>query len=201
MCRISPNYAKMVWFPTFDAAYHIQKFRIANKGLTLLQDGKLKPTVLEVLQVISEEGLVLATGHISPQEVEALIEKALQLGISRILITHPLGDTPDIDIPQMKNLAEMGAFLELTYLSYLTGPQSHLGFLQNGKHVSIETMARAIKEIGAEHFILSSDLGQTGNALPPDGLLNFIKLLLGAGISEAEITQMVKENPGKLLGI
>jgi hypothetical protein len=50
-------------------------------------------------------------------------------------------------------------------------------------------------------MVLSSDLGQATNPLHPDGLLALYKGLVAHGISVADIDQMAKTNPAKLLGL
>jgi hypothetical protein len=58
-----------------------------------------------------------------------------------------------------------------------------------------------IREIGPEHCILSSDLGQAGNPLHPDGLAEFFEGLKKNGLTQAEIDLMSKANPAKALGL
>ncbi len=173
MYRLSPEHGKVVFFPTFDAAYHKTIFKLPGDGLKILEDGKLTSQTKEVLKIISRENLILATGHLSPEEVNILAFEAKKMNIKNIVIIHPFSDAPGLNLSQMKALADMGATLELTYLSYLSGPQAPLSFLKSAKHVSIELMVEAIRTIGVEHFILNSDLGQSGNPTPPDGLKNF----------------------------
>ncbi len=49
-----------------------------------------RPALEEVLSIIKEFDLVLATGHLHREEVEYLFERAKGRGLRRILITHPL---------------------------------------------------------------------------------------------------------------
>lgn len=75
----------------------------------------------------------------------------------------------------MKEAAAMGAYLELDFLTHLMGPHAHMGWMQHWKQVSSADMAKAIKTIGPQSFILATDLGQIGNPIHPDGY----KLLVG----------------------
>ena len=61
--------------------------------------------------------------------------------------------------------------------------------------------ADAIREYGARHFLLSSDLGQAGNPLHPDGLNALMDGLRGEGVSDTEIDVMIRDNPARLLGL
>ncbi len=69
------------------------------------------------------------------------------------------------------------------------------------KRVSIEDMANAIKEVGADHFVLASDLGQTGNPIHPDGVEMMMRGLEAEGISREDIEKMMADNPARLLGL
>lgn len=62
-------------------------------------------------------------------------------------------------------------------------------------------MVNAIREIGPQHVILSSDLGQASNPLHPDGLLTVYQALSASGFSQAEIDLMAKSNPTRVLGL
>jgi microsomal dipeptidase-like Zn-dependent dipeptidase len=55
--------------------------------------------------------------------------------------------------------------------------------------------------VGPKSVILSTDLGQAGNPLHPDGLEAFFKALRAAGFSQAEIDLMAKTNPARALGL
>jgi hypothetical protein len=201
MSNISPRYGKVVWFPTLDAAFHKKEFNIEGDGISILNRGELTKETIQVLEIIADKHLVLATGHLSPEEVLALVKRANEMGIRNIIITHPLADSPGLSFDQMEELSKLGAKIELTFLSYLAGADSRLPFLRSSRHVTIKDMADAIKRLGAHHFILTSDLGQSGNALPCDGIKVFIELLLSEGISSEDIAIMIRENPSKLLGI
>jgi hypothetical protein len=52
----------------------------------------------------------------------------------------------------------------------------------HGRRVRIGETIEAIKAVGAEHFILGIDLGQTGNPSHADGLQMFVTDLLGRGL-------------------
>jgi predicted metal-dependent phosphotriesterase family hydrolase len=62
-------------------------------------------------------------------------------------------------------------------------------------------MVEAIRAVGAEHCIITTDLGQYMNPPAAEGMRMFIALLLKNGITEHEIELMAKVNPSKLLGL
>lgn len=183
MARMTGGRGRVVWMPTFDS----EQWQVQNGQNPLVvpvsRDGKLLPEVLEVLDVIAQHGLSLATGHSSPAESLMIIEAAKARGIQRIIVTHPFTPAIGMDFETQKKAAAMGALLEYPYASRLT---EHL---------------KAIRAVGPENVIISSDLGQQGNPIHPDGLLVFIQTLQDGGFSSAEIRAMTQTNPAKFLGL
>ncbi|MGI9385367.1 MAG: DUF6282 family protein, partial [Methyloligellaceae bacterium] len=152
MHRLEGGRGKVVWFPTFESDHHKKTFG-GGEGITLMQDGKLKPEVEAVLKIIARENLVLHTGHATPEETLALIKRANELGVKNIAVTHAMADVPGLTIDQMKQAASMGAKMEHVYLNVLMGPKAHLGWMRHWKQVSTKDMAEAIRAVGADHFI------------------------------------------------
>jgi hypothetical protein len=145
-----------------------------------MKDGQLRLELTEIFKLIAANDLVLATGHISPEESLAVIPAAQKAGVQKIIVTHPHMQraTP----AQMRTMAAEGAILECIYSD-------------------LDDCAGMIQSIGAEHFIISSDLGQVGRPLHPDGLKTFIVHLRQQGITQAQIDLVSRINPAKLLGL
>jgi hypothetical protein len=201
MYRMAGGRGKVVWMPTFDADHHLKTMKEKGEGLKATKDGKILPETEAVLKVIARENLVLQTGHLSPEETLLVIKSAKELGVKNIAITHAMADVPGLSMEQMKEAAAMGAYMELDFLNHLMGPHAHMGWMQHWKQVSIADMAKAIKAIGAQHFILATDLGQTGNPIHPDGYKLLVGGLQKEGVSQDELDVMMKKNPAKLLGL
>ena len=66
---------------------------------------------------------------------------------------------------------------------------------------SIMDYTIAIREIGVDHFAMSTDLGQAGNPLHPEGWRAYISAMREVGITVDEIDIMAKRNPARLLGL
>ena len=64
-----------------------------------------------------------------------------------------------------------------------------------------DAFAAAIRKIGPEFCILSTDLGQMGNPLPVDGFGVFLAAMRERGFTEQEIGLMSRDNPARLLGL
>jgi predicted metal-dependent phosphotriesterase family hydrolase len=58
-----------------------------------------------------------------------------------------------------------------------------------------------VKELGAKSLLISSDLGQSGNMVHPDGIETAITAMQKEGISDADIDTMLRKNPARLLGL
>lgn len=201
MYHLGNGRGKVVWLPTIDADYHLKVFHKSGTGLRVARGERLLPQTEEVLKAIAKYNLVLGTGHISPEEVYLVVQRARLLGIKNILITHAMADVPGLSMAQMQEIAAMGAFLELAYVNDLMGKDSGIAAHRNWHRVSLQDMAEAIKTIGAEHFVLSTDLGRSLDPLPVEGYQQFIQGLQQEGISQAQIDVMAKKNPAQLLGI
>ena len=152
-----------------------------------MANGAPVPPLVDIFSLVAEHDLVLAMGHSSPDEVLLLIPAAKAQGVRHILVTHVFGQDASID--QMRRMAADGAVMELDWLAVHSG------------ELSIEDYAGAIGEVGAEHFLISSDLGQAGNPTHTDGLLAFIRALRAEGISDRDIDLMARRNPARLLGL
>jgi hypothetical protein len=50
----------------------------------------------------------------------------------------------------------------------------------------IRPLRAAVKAIGAHHFVLGTDLGQTGNPSPADRLQLFVTNLMKAGVTMSQ---------------
>jgi microsomal dipeptidase-like Zn-dependent dipeptidase len=135
--------------------------------------------------------LMLETGHSSAEEGLMIIREAKRRGVQHIVVTHAMASVVRMTIPQMREAASEGAYIEFVYNATL-GP-NHV--------VNMADYARAIRAIGPNSCILSSDLGQVGNPLHPDGMALFFQALLKEGISQADIDLMAKANPARALGL
>jgi hypothetical protein len=191
MTEVSGGWGKIVWMPTFDSENQVRYSKENRPFVRVARDRELLPEVKEVLSLIGKHGLVLATGHLSPEETSMLLAEAQRRGVKRMVVTHAMNAPVLMTIPQMQQATKSGAFIEFVGGSLAT-PDAK---------TRIDGFADAIRKIGPEFCILSSDLGQRGNALPPDGFGEFISALRARGFSEKETDMMSKRNPARLLGL
>ena len=198
---------KIVWMPTISAANHIHYYKGLKskewglKGLELKSRGiglspinkkdEITPSVEEILGIIADTNRVLATGHLSVHEIEVLVEEAKSVGVRKILINHPAFRVVNMPIGKQKELAKKGAYIEHVFL--LLTPMWYT--------MSPGDMVKMIKDVGIEHSIIATDLGQIHNPSPIEGLRVFIQILLENGLRPHEVKSLVVKNPANLLGI
>lgn len=191
-----------VWFPTINANNFLKKseYEIApewvnKKNFSARKASKITPVrllkknVLKVLKAIKNCNSVLATGHISWIEAVDLINEAKQIGIKRIVITHPIYQRINMPIDKQVLLAKKGCYIEQCYSMYSIDK------------IPMRKIAQQIKAVGSKSVIVSSDVGQTFSPPPSEALRRFGRLLLKEGISYSELYQMMVINPKKLLSV
>ena len=186
--------AKKIWMPVFTAANHkkmkgMSRKQARKEGIYILKNGELLPEVAELLTVIAEADIALSCGHLSAEEDLILIDRARSAGIKKIIIDHPHADIiGPITFEQQTEMAKKGA-----YLNIVINP----GWWGYDPFVIVEQ----IKAIGAEHCILSTDVGHAWQATPIEMMRSNIKLLEFCGLDKEALDIMTKKNPAYILGL
>ena len=200
--------AKLVWMPTVSSLRH--KIMHSGKGVAfpaskgmsvaentimyLNDDGTLQPQVLEVLDYLAAHpDVILATGHGSRDEIDALIHAAAERGVKRILVNHPhymIGAS----IEDMLEWSKLGAYIELNAVAFVPDSKFHSNELEEAKSI--------VAAIGLEKIVIDSDYGQNGNGSPVQGLKRFISMLQEAcELTDEQMETMTYYNPAWLLGL
>ncbi len=185
---------KVVWMPTFDSENDVRQRNPNGPFVPVARDGKLLPETLEILNIIAKENIALGTGHSSSAEDLLLVREAKKVGVNHIVVTHPMTTRTNMSIPDMQTAANMGAYIELCGGALLpTQPAEG--------RIPVERYVNVIHTLGAEHIILSSDLGQPVTPVHTEGWVQFLEILRKAGITDRELDLMAKKNPADLLGL
>lgn len=196
--------ARIVWLPTVSSPLHIAsashvsfptatvKMRPDSPVDVWTARGTLRRAVKEVLRQVAEADAILASGHLSPASILATFTEAHALGVRRLLVNHP-NFIVNASRADVRKMVELGAYVEHASCHY--DPQS--------KFVAFEpaTLVEWIRAIGPERSVIASDLGQSGNPLPADSLVQVARLLRRAGVTKRELRTMMADNPGRLLGV
>ena len=194
---------KVVWFPTISSPAHIEyhshggSFPQATMKLmpeapnpVIGQDGKLKPEVHEIIQLIKEEDAVLAAGHMSPPEIFAVFRAAREAGVQKLLVLHP-EFVVNLSHEQARELAQMGAFIEHEVNMYY----------RERPEYPIERLVEWIQAVGVERTTLGSDTGQATSPLPAEVFGRVARQLVEHGVGAGDVRRMLGENPGSLLNL
>jgi hypothetical protein len=202
MHRVYGGRGKVVWLPTFESDKHVKTLAKPDaQGLVVAPGGKVTPEMEAILKIIARENLLLATGHVHPEEILAVVRRGRELGVKNILVTHGLTNVPGLTMAQAKQVVDMGAVIEVCFLQFRAGPNAPLAFLTHWTQVNARNVAQAVKTLGAQGVVISSDLGQSGNMTHPDGIEVAIAEMKREGISDADIDTMMRKNPARLLGL
>ena len=191
MADVEGNWGRIVWMPTHDSEHEVDYNKETRPKAVVSRNGTLIPEVFEVLDLIKERNLTLATGHVTPEEVLMIMAEAKKRGITRIIVTHPmLGPMfTNLTLEQMQEAVKLGGAIEIT-----AGTVSGSG---PNKARAIE----AIKALGTRNVFIASDSGLVGTPNHPDAMAMAIKALRAAGFSEQDLNRMFKDTPARLIGL
>jgi hypothetical protein len=191
MILMHGGFGRVVWMPTFDAENQVKFSKENRPFVSVAKNGQLLPEVRDVIALVAKNQLLLETGHSSPEEGLMLVKEARRQGVQHIVVTHAMSPPVRMTIAQMQEAARAGAYIEFVYG----------GLIGANPNFKIGDYLEAIRAIGPASCILSSDLGQVGNPLHPDGLASFFDALRKEGIPQADIDLMSKTNPARALGL
>lgn len=197
---------KIVWLPTLAAENHLrwekssgwshpaatQKMRPATAVPLFDAAGRLRPEVLDVLDVVAATGMALASGHIHVAETRIVFAEARRRGVKRLILTHP-EDIVGASLEDAREIAELGAYVEHSLAFFLDGSK-----FQTCRQ---DDLKAHIDNVGAGRTILCSDLGQVGTLSPLDGFRQAAAACLGLGYTDAEIHAMLADNAATVIGL
>jgi len=194
--------AKQIWMPTVHAKHCMDvadspMFRAeVERGRTGIVatdgDGEITDAVGAILEIIRDADVILGTGHLAPDESIVVLAAARDMGITKMLVTHPLMSFTRFSPDQMNAAAELGALLEFDYLS--CSPTWHHA-------VDPDATAEAMRRVGPDRCVMATDGGQRFNPDPPKMLEAFAAAMSARGIGDDDLRTMTCRNPARLLGV
>ncbi len=192
---------RVLWMPVFHSSNSMSVVQrtfnpdILGPAISILDgSGVLLPEVVDILGVVKDFDIVLCTGHISPTETRALVNKCAQMGLGKVVVTHPMSTVvfeERLSSDEMVALAKSGAVIE--HCAQIISP--------TGDRLDPALVADEIRAAGPGNCILTTDFGGTPHPTIAEGLRMFIASLLKRGLSEQDVEVMVKTNPRRLLGV
>jgi uncharacterized protein DUF6282 len=195
MSMMKGGWGRVVFLPEFDSENFVKTLHQSGPTVPVSKDGHLLPGVMELLDFMAQhQDLVLETGDVTAEEGLMVVHEAHVRGVKHVVVKNAMGVFVHMTVPQMKQAAGEGAYLEFVYNSVIgKKPQN-----------PISEYAEGIKQVGPQSCVLGTDFGAVKNPplpLHPQALLEFMQALHKEGISVADINLMVKSNPAKVLGL
>lgn len=193
--------ARIVWLPTVHSYCDLcengkaNRFGIDKEPLRVIDEaGRPTRAVQEIFAMVRERDAILATGHITAEEHFAIVKAFGQEG--KILVTHAGEELagPKLKPQQCRDLADLGAVIELTALTCQT--------VRDIPGKKPEDIVAMIQSVGHERCVLATDYGWS-DAIPRpgEGLHNFLESLWLHGIDEAALSSMAAMLPARLLSM
>ncbi|WP_117192071.1 DUF6282 family protein [Rhizobium terrae] len=196
---------KIVWMPTFAAANHIDKSANETKNypksvnpmlppipLTVLDDnGKLTKETNEVIDVVAAGDIILASGHLSVDELKVLYPEAKRRGVKKMMINHPtyvIGCSDD----DIRELSRLGVYMEHSICMFIPNERGP------SKWDAAE-LRRLVDLAGVEMTIFGSDLGLVKMPRPVEGYRAIVNDLLDLQMPKSDIRKLVGTNAAGLL--
>lgn len=192
---------RIVWLPTLSARHFLASANnvpvlaaespLGSEGIVVIDDnGDPKPEVEEILQLVKQYDLILCSGHVSPAETIQVFRRAKELGIERLVVTHPHALFVGASHEEMTELAELGAMHEMQYAfvtKVIEPPQS------------MSYIASMIRTVGVDSCFLATDGGQKVNPRPAEAFRLFIEGMLDEEFSEDDLRYMTSAAPRRIL--
>jgi hypothetical protein len=190
---------RVVWLPTVDARHHRASGLAhppscapdlpAGPGYAAPPvDPTAESPLRAIFSLIADADAVLATGHLSEEEVAWVVPAARRAGVRRVLLTHPSFTVPAMTAAATRALVEQGAVAEITAYQLLHQDEADPARL-----------AAFVREVGPRYCVLSSDAGQLTSPTPPEALHRLIDALAGEGLDRGLLEAMAGEAPATLV--
>jgi hypothetical protein len=199
--------ARVVHFPTGDSHNHFdyrKKYYAGvnlplreDEAITVIKDGKLIPSVREVIDMIKAHGRTLATSHLSAEESRLVVREAKDQGLEKVIISHSQWAMTGLSLDDLKHFASLGYLIEFEYVQMT----ALMYFVHGEQPADPRNIVKAMKAIGTEHCFISSDLGQLYSPYPVDGMRTYVAILRRCGITADEIRMMFHRNPARIAGL
>lgn len=184
--------ARIVWLPTTDSRNE-RALKGYDDGIVCVEGGHVTPVMEEILRMLRHYGAVLGTGHLDASESRTVIDAARNLGVERILVDHPEYWVTRMSLEEQEQLVEdYGVYMG----RYYAQPMPDGSF-----HVNLEENLQALRRMGPEHMIISTDGGQLANPHWEEALRRYMQFFADNGVPMEQIDYMSKTLPARLLGL
>jgi|SRR6202035_3340621 len=179
---------KVVWMPANDSEIESNPPYPKKPFVAVSRDGKLLPETMDVIAAIAKYDLILASGHIAPQEALLVFGEARSRGVRRMIATHAMDLAGKMNMEQMLEAAKLGAIVEFDF-----------------RNITDESGVRmeAIRKIGPERCLISEFWTQKSPRVYAglERVGQVVDAMHARGFTDRELDMMFKENPARLLDL
>jgi hypothetical protein len=186
--QITGEPGRIVWMPAGDSEKEVRESKNPTGSFVAVsRNGELLPEVKQIISIVAKHGLVIASGHIAPEEALMVFREARRQGAQHMIATHAFDLAGKMTVEQMQEAAKLGAFIEFDFRNTLEGGRMD-----------------AIRKVGPQFCFLSEFWTKIG---PPreygglDRIGAFAEAMRTHGFTDKELDLMFKENPAKVLGL
>lgn len=199
--------AKVVWMPSNHSKHHAEYFdmpdypqfgrlrkQLPGESVTVFEEdgATLTRAARTICEVVAENNVALATGHLSLAEIRALQDGANEAGVTKFIVTHANWSLCKISIDVQRSLIEKGATIEYVASSCV----SPIFWEQQPAE-----LAEWIIALKGQNLVFGSDLGQFAGPPHPEGLRMLLAALLELDVPYGYLEKMTKETPAVVLGL
>ena len=179
---------RIVWMPAGDTEKEVRESKNPNGPFVAVsRNGELLPEVKQIISIIAKHGLVVASGHILPEDALMIFREAKRQGVQHMIVTHAFDLAGKMTVEQMKEAAKLGAWIEFDFRNTLEGGRMD-----------------AIRQVGPELCFLSEFWTKVDGAREYAGAAGvgaFAEVMRSHGFTNRELEMMFKDNPAKALGL
>lgn len=183
---------KLVWLPTKNGLGHgnISQTNVKNPISIVNERGEIKSEIAEITAIIHANNGVLATGHISREEI-FILHKYLRRDFPsvKMLINHSLFLTPNLSLDDVLSLSDNFTYMECC----------HLTVSKFFRFKSSASISNIINQSKNTNWIVATDSGQPDNFFPAEALSVFYDELIDCGVSLSDMERYTSTNPEELL--
>jgi hypothetical protein len=190
MAHVPGAPGKVVWMPAGDSEIESRTAKTPNQPFVVVsRNGELVPETKSVIALVAKYNLILASGHIAPEEALLVFAEGRKQGVQHMIATHAMDLAGKMNMDQMKQAVKLGAIIEFDFRNILS---------EGGRR------ADAMRELGPEHCLVSefwTKTDQPKEYAGYDGVGAFVDAMHARGFTDHELDLMFKENPARLLGL
>ena len=198
--------AKQIYMPTLDSANNFQIWdtticypqsspEVAGMPMKTLQgkpglyaldeEGNLLPEIYEILELVRDANIVIASGHLSNREARAIFRAAKDMGVKKMVHQHIDWRTSLMSIGMQREWAEMGVKMEKSFYEF------------NAER-SLTSFAPAVGTKPSD-YVMSSDQGMFPSLRALRGYACNVQEHLNGGVSPESLHVMLHEVPEFLM--